>query len=149
MVLTLTSWIGYHNSANRPRYLIGFPNLPLLQFLLDIFMVVLYWLTAVTAERVVIDPDGVRHVESASASQEAMFVAIAFVLYVVWDIVGLAIRRNDNYQDRPLTEDDPQRRRVTWWFASGLSLSPSEWSDGIRTHRQSSSRWTSCSSCCW
>lgn len=31
-VLTITSWIGYHSSWNRPRYFIRFPNLPLWQF---------------------------------------------------------------------------------------------------------------------
>lgn len=31
-VLAVTSWIGYHNSWNRPRYFIRFANLPLWQF---------------------------------------------------------------------------------------------------------------------
>lgn len=49
-VLTIASWIGYHNSWNRPRYFIRFPNLPLGQFLVDAALVVTYWLTAVWAE---------------------------------------------------------------------------------------------------
>src|SRR5688572_29913526 len=44
--LTVTSWIGYHNSLNRPRYFIRFANLPLIQFSIDVLLVVVYWFTA-------------------------------------------------------------------------------------------------------
>lgn len=113
IILTLTSWIGYHNSVNRPRYLIRFPNLPLLQFVLDIGMVVTYWLAAVTVElrtpAGAIDPD---------ATPEAKCVAAAFVLYVLWDWVGLRIRHNLEYKRRPLGKDQPARRHVTWIAAA-------------------------------
>ncbi len=107
-ILTLTSWIGYHNSLNRPKFFIRFPNLPLWQFLLDISMVVVYWLTAVTAE----------HVESPvtpppTALPEAVLVAISFLLYVAWDYVALAIRRNPDYYLRPMSGDVKARRNVT------------------------------------
>ena len=118
-VLTLTSWVGYHNSHNRPRHFIRFPNLPLLQFLFDIAMVVVYWLTAVTAERVTVAPDGVQVHDMATAVPESFLVAAALLLYVAWDWVGLAIRRDDRYGERPLERDVPVRRHVTWWFAAG------------------------------
>lgn len=111
-VLTLTSWIGYHNSLNRPRYFIRFPNLPLLQFLLDIAMVVVYWLVASTAE--------VRS-GNPSSRPEATLVLIAFFLYIAWDGVGYLIRRDERYQRRVLVMDSPRRRAVTWW-AAGVAV---------------------------
>lgn len=108
-VLTLTSWIEYHNSLNRPRYFIRFPNLPLFQFLLDIGMVVVYWLVASSGESELAGPSSV-----PSARPEAIGVLVAFVLYALWDLVALEIRRNVAYIKRPESEDVPSRRRVTW-----------------------------------
>ena len=105
-VLLLTSWIGYHNSHNRPTYLIRFPNLPLLQFLLDIAMVVVYWLTASTAE---IAPRS----STPSARPETLLVVAAFTLYVSWDWVAFRIRKADNYAERPLEKAQSSRRWVT------------------------------------
>src|SRR5438874_975008 len=73
--ITVTSWVGYHTSANRPSYRIQFPNLPLFQFLIDISLVVAYWMTAATAE--------VRSVSNeplprATALPETLFVMISF-----------------------------------------------------------------------
>ncbi len=109
-LLTLASWIGYHNSHNRPRHFIRFPNLPLLQFMLDIGMVIAYWLTAVTAEGAGDRP---------SSRPEATAVAVSFVLYVLWDVVAYRIRRDDRYYRRPLARDVPARRDVTRWAAAG------------------------------
>jgi hypothetical protein len=49
-VLTVTNWIGYHNSWNRPRYFIRFANLTLWQFVIDVLLVIAYWLGDVSAE---------------------------------------------------------------------------------------------------
>jgi len=107
-VLTVTSWIGYHNSWNRPRYFIRFANLPLWQFVIDVLLVVTYWFTAVSAEGT---GTGLgRHV---SARPETLCVAIAFVLYCFWDEVGYAIRRSDLYEKSPPSRDVPRRRYVT------------------------------------
>ena len=112
-VLTLTSWIGYHNSVNRPRYLIRFPNLPLAQFMLDIAMVVIYWLAAVTVEL------RDRHGDVVpDATPETRCVAAAFLLYVTWDFVGRQIRADTEYKRRPIGKDQPSRRRVTIFSAT-------------------------------
>lgn len=101
-VLVLTSWIGYHTSLNRPQYVIRFPNLPLAQFALDIAMVVVYWLTAVTAEEAG---------DRASADAEVLLVLATFVLYVCWDVV--ARRLASGYEHRAESGDEAARRRVT------------------------------------
>ena len=107
-VLTVTSWIGYHNSWNRPRYFIRFANLPLWQFLIDVLLVVAYWFCAVSAEGTGTDLG--QHV---SARPEAILVAISFVLYCLWDWVGYAIRKSDLYPNSPPGRDVPRRRYVT------------------------------------
>ncbi len=107
-ILTVTSWIGYHNSWNRPRYFIRFANWPLWQFAIDVLLVVTYWFTAVSAEGT---GTGLgRHV---SARPEVLCVAISFILYVLWDAVGYAIRQSDLYAKSPESRDVPRRRYVT------------------------------------
>lgn len=112
-MLTVTSWIGYHNSWNRPRYFIRFANLPLWQFVIDVFLVVTYWFTAVSAEGT-----GTGLGKHISARPETLCVAIAFVLYCFWDEVGFAIRRSDLYPKSPPSIDVPMRRFVTRWCAA-------------------------------
>lgn len=107
-VLTVTSWIGYHNSWNRPRYFIRFANLPLWQFVIDVALVIAYWLCAVSAEGTGTDLG-----HSVSARPEALLVAISFVLYGLWDWVGYAIRKSDLYFKSPPGKDVPARRYVT------------------------------------
>jgi hypothetical protein len=107
-VLTVTSWIGYHNSWNRPRYFIRFANLPLWQFVIDVLLVVTYWFTAVSAEGT-----GTGLGKHVSARPETLCVAIAFILYCFWDEVGFAIRRSDLYEKSPPSIDVPRRRYVT------------------------------------
>ena len=107
-VLTILSWIGYHNSHNRPKYLIRFPNLPLFQFMLDVGMVVVYWLTASTYEGT--EPP---HSPEPTAVPEAWLVTIAFVLYCAWDFIALRIRRAPKYALRPLDRLYRQRMTVT------------------------------------
>ena len=111
-VLTVTSWIGYHNSWNRPRYFIRFANLPLWQFVIDVLLVVMYWFTAVSAEGT-----GTGLGETVSARPETLCVAIAFTLYCAWDQVGFAIRRSDLYEKSPPSRDVPRRRYVTRWYS--------------------------------
>jgi hypothetical protein len=112
-VLTVTSWIGYHNSLNRPRYFIRFANLPLWQFAIDVLLVVTYWFCAVAAEGTGSDLG-----QHRSALPEAIAVATAFVLYCLWDWVGFAIRQSDLYPRRPSDHDVPQRRYVTLAFTA-------------------------------
>lgn len=48
-----------------------------------------------------------------SARPEVLCVAISFILYVLWDAVGYAIRQSDLYAKSPESRDVPRRRYVT------------------------------------
>ncbi|WP_165797865.1 hypothetical protein [Mycolicibacter virginiensis] len=109
LVLTVTSWIGYHNSWNRPRYFIRFANLPLWQFFIDVLLVAAYWFCAVSAEGTGTDLG-----REISARPESVCVAISFVLYCFWDWVGYGIRRSALYPKSPPRNDVPRRRHVTY-----------------------------------
>jgi hypothetical protein len=103
-VLTITSWVGYHNSVNRVRYFLRFWNLPIFMFLVDILLVYDYWLVPVTAQHQV-----AAHNEPEVLSTTTL-VAIAAGLYVVWDFIALRIRKSDKYKARPEGQDIPYRR---------------------------------------
>ena len=77
LVLILTSWVGYHNSVNRPRFRLGFFNWELAKFVLDVAMVVVYFLAAAIAARAV-----------PTLRVEALMVMVAFGLYALWDAAG-------------------------------------------------------------
>lgn len=79
LVLILTSWVGYHNSANRPRFRLGFFNWELVKFGLDVAMVVIYFLAAAVAARPI-----------PTLRLLALMVTISFGLYFAWDLVGAA-----------------------------------------------------------
>lgn len=72
-------------------------------------LVVTYWFCATSAEG--IGTDLGQHV---SARPEATLVAISFVLYCLWDVVGRAIRTSDLYPKSPPGHDVPRRRYVTY-----------------------------------
>lgn len=116
-VLAVTSWIGYHNSWNRPRYFIRFANLPLWQFVIDVALVITYWFCVVSAEGT-----GTGLGKSVSARPEALCVAISFVMYCLWDAVGHAIRQSDLYEKSPPSRDVPRRRYVTWICAAASAV---------------------------
>lgn len=107
-VLTITSWVGYHSSWNRPRWFIRFPNLPLWQFLVDVLLVIDYWLLAASVQ-------GTPGAWSSRATPipACVLVAVAFGLYVVWDWLAKRIRKDLRYAEAPQSHDDPRRRVVT------------------------------------
>lgn len=117
-VLTIASWIGYHNSQNRPRFFIRFrsPLTPLAQFVIDVALVVIYWLTAISAEGT-----GSRLGDDPSARPETLLVLLAFILYCFWDEVGVRIRRDNRFSRRLIENDVPRRRDVTR-VATSISL---------------------------
>lgn len=78
LVLILTSWVGYHSSANRPRFRLGFFNLELAKFALDVAMVVVYFVAAAVAAR-----------SAPSLRVLALTVMICFGFYAAWDLVGV------------------------------------------------------------
>jgi hypothetical protein len=113
-VVTLASWIGYHNSKNRPRFKIRFFNWPLAQFVIDILLVADYWLLATAAGGGPSPP---------TARIQAGLVFSAFALYVLWDIVSTLIGcQTDKYQALLDEKDrwkkyDLVRSAITWTCA--------------------------------
>ena len=107
LVLTLTSWIGYHRSRNGPRFQIHFPNLPLLTFMLDVLMVIAYSLTVTTADL------GLGRHQAVTALPEALLVTVSFLLYAAWDEANRRINASADYEaaykkalkDKVLIED--------------------------------------------
>jgi hypothetical protein len=83
LIITLTSWIGYHISQNRSRFEIRFVNIELVKFILDILMVGSYFILAAYSVR---DP--------VTSRAETLLVAVAFALYVLWDLTSWYQRRN-------------------------------------------------------
>ena len=77
LILILTSFIGYHNSENRPRFKVRFVNISLWKFVLDIAMVILYFLFAAYAS---VDPPKTKRL--------CLFLLLVAVLYLLWDLAG-------------------------------------------------------------
>ncbi len=83
--LVLGSWIGFRRSRNRSRYELKFFNLPLVRFLLDQTMVILYFRIATLVPdqpHPVINPHDLVH-------KATLTLLIVFCLYTVWDVAGL------------------------------------------------------------
>ncbi len=85
--LVLGSWIGYRRSLHRSGYQLKFFNLPLLRFLADQCMLVLYFRIAVLTPA----PDINKLVTAAPdlASHTIVLVICIFALYSVWDLLGV------------------------------------------------------------
>ncbi len=119
MALTLLSWIGYHQSQQYPPFLIKFLNIPFLQFLLDVLMVIAYYAVVVVAE-------GSDRALRPDALPEATLVLLVFVLYALWDWLGFRLFHDPEYASRlesPRDTDETigPRRAVTLAF-TGLAL---------------------------
>jgi hypothetical protein len=116
-VLTITSWVGYHNSANRTQYFLRFWNLPIWLFLIDIALVYVYWLVpAVTVQQAV---NG--QFPPPEAVRVTVLVTVSAGLYVLWDFVALRIRKSAKYGERPEHHDIPARRYASLaYFAATL-----------------------------
>ena len=105
LAITLASWIGYHTSENRPKFTIRFVNVELVKFLLDILMVVSYFMMAAYAVR-----------NPLSSHAETSLVAAAFFLYLLWDLAGWHQRPNRSNAYSLAWEAaliDPKRTDVT------------------------------------
>jgi cytidine deaminase len=74
LTITITSWIGYHASANKARFRPDFVNVELLKLVLDILMVAVYFMLAAYAVHKPVDQN-----------PETLLVLIAFLLYAGWD----------------------------------------------------------------
>jgi hypothetical protein len=89
LTMTIMSWIGYHASANKPRFRPHFFNIELVKLILDIAMVAVYFLVAANAVR----PQRDSRIEIA-------LVAAAFTLYQLWDIASWYQKRGDSNKYR-------------------------------------------------
>jgi amino acid transporter len=108
VVLTITSWVGYHRSMRRDPGEISFdvrnPSslIPLGRFTIDIMLVVLYWLAVRTTEGGFPGSS-----DQPSWRPEAIIALSALALYVAWD--WLAWR---GYSRRGYFT---WRRESSWW----------------------------------
>jgi hypothetical protein len=75
--ITITSWIGYHASANRARFTVSFINVELVKLVLDVLMVAIYFVLASYGGR-----------PRQPNDREASLVALTFVLYMLWDVAS-------------------------------------------------------------
>src|SRR5262249_2621206 len=81
--LVLGSWIGYRRSLNRLSYEVKFFNLPLVRFIVDQIMLVLYFRIAVLTK---VDGSDLP-AASVLTTDTARLVVYVFILYVVWDFL--------------------------------------------------------------
>lgn len=135
ITLTVLSWIGYHQSQQYPPFLIKFINIPFFHFILDVSMVVVYYVVVAVAENS--DPT-TGPLISKSPRPEAILVFAAFALYVLWDLLGYRIFRDPEYSKRLATPRNPEtklgpRRWVTAVFccATGILAGVIWWVDPV------------------
>ncbi len=83
-VLVLGSWLGYRRSLHRSTYAVKFFNLPMLRFVIDQLMVVLYFRLAVLVD----SPSTGNQDLSGLPSQTARLFFFVFLLYLAWDLLG-------------------------------------------------------------
>jgi hypothetical protein len=119
MIVTITSWLGYHNSSGRNSYRIMFFNLPLLQFVIEILHLLVYWLLVTTSAQW----QGPTHLKvSETAIPETVLVAVVFILFCAWDFTALAMRRSAKYEEMKLEDDNPPRRAVTLYYTALFAI---------------------------
>ena len=95
--LVLGSWIGYRRSLNRSSYEVKFFNLPLARFIVDQCMLVLYFRIAVLTD--LKEPNLLAASVLATATTRlAMYV---FILYVVWDFLGIRMANTEDRTKKP------------------------------------------------
>jgi len=119
-LLTIMSWIGYHNSDHRyigqisfdiraPRQLTA-----LAKFLTDIGLVVLYWLAVRTTE------GGFAGSSTHPSWRSSVLLALlSFGLYLVWDYLAWATPRE---LAKPRQKYRTRRRKTSWLFAAFVLL---------------------------
>jgi hypothetical protein len=83
LAVAVGSYIGYRGSLKRGTYRLAFFNLPLLRFVLDLFMIFLYYVLAVT-------PDETKNPRMpVDARTDSLVVVVIFAAYLAWDLVSL------------------------------------------------------------
>jgi hypothetical protein len=105
LTITVTSWIGYHTSANKARFAVQFFNVEFLKLVLDVAMVAVYFVLAAFA------------VNTRPMKPETLLVVVAFLLYAAWDLASVYQKRDG--LDNPYRlewkkiQDDEKRLDVT------------------------------------
>ena len=127
-LLTIMSWIGYHNSPRRysNKIVFVFRNprrlTALGKFLVDVGLVVIYWIAVRTTE------GGFSGSAIAPSWRSSVVVALlSFMLYVLWDLLSwLSPRSNDR---PPKSRYLAWRRSISWIFlVLVVALSVGAWS---------------------
>jgi hypothetical protein len=104
-LLVLGSWIGFRRSVNRTDYEVKFVNLPLLRFVLDQAMIVLYFrLSSLSGPS---DKRPARPSAVHLARGTAWNLLLIFGLYLLWDLLGLwmVFAKDRTKRERPLKYD--------------------------------------------
>jgi hypothetical protein len=99
--LVLGSWIGYRRSLNRSGYQLKFFNLPLLRFLIDQTMLVLYF-RMVSLTPVLNDYSTEQSHSGKLTGDTTRLVMYVFILYLVWDALGFWMASAKNSDRTPL-----------------------------------------------
>lgn len=95
-ILVLGSWIGFRRSLNRSSYQVKFFNLPFMRFLADQLMLILYFRIAT------LTPVGANVVTpNLLATKTLLTLLCVFVLYTVWDLLGIWESCSKNEAGRP------------------------------------------------
>jgi hypothetical protein len=87
------SYIGYRGSLKRGTYKLAFFNLPLLRFTLDLFMIFLYYVLAVTPHVTKNQPTLVH------TRADSLVILLIFAAYLAWDIVSFVMTTTDKYEE--------------------------------------------------
>ncbi|HEV2890804.1 MAG TPA: hypothetical protein VGX28_10565 [Frankiaceae bacterium] len=114
-ITTLLSYVGYRNSSSRTdQEMDPLRNGPFYHFVIDVFLVYLYFLLAASSE----SPG-----ESPTATDEAVLIALVFLAYVAWDALALWMRRSGRLEGG-VTPSSVRRMKVSVWCfaASGVVL---------------------------
>jgi len=97
LTLVLGSWIGYRRSTNRSFYEVKFFNLPFFRFLVDQFMLIMYFRVAVMTPLDLKD-----EVQEMLALKTALLMLVVFVSYAIWDALGLWMARARDANGKPI-----------------------------------------------
>jgi hypothetical protein len=82
LAVAVGSYIGYRGSLKRGTYRLAFFNLPLLRFVLDLSMIFLYYVLAVT-------PDETKNPKvPVDSKTDSLVVLLIFALYLAWDLLS-------------------------------------------------------------
>jgi hypothetical protein len=85
ITLVIGSWIGYRRSLYRSGYQVKFFNMPLIRFIIDQVMLILYFRLAVLTE-----VGGKQQLLGSDLSRVTIrLVLYVFILYAIWDILGI------------------------------------------------------------